>query len=88
MLIVERVAFQCVIKQGLRTLQLSGSRKCKSDYGLLMNILTRIVNTLSGQSFGRSACNHTLYIQFSSVFLLQAAHKIAVSYLKKLLRKC
>jgi len=55
MLIAERVAFQCVIKQWLHTLQLSRSRECKSDYMygfLLMNILTRIVNTLSGQSFG------------------------------------
>jgi len=64
MLIAERVVFQCVIKQWLRTLQLSGSKECKSDYGFCLWIYLpgSWIRYWSGQSFGRSACNHTLYI--------------------------
>ena len=48
---------------------------------LLMNILTMILNNIVSMlnapaTFIHSACNQTLYIQ---VFLLQAAHKIALS---------
>jgi len=69
---------QHVIKWWLRRLQLSRSRECKNNYGFfwLMNILTRT-------KFMHERC--------CLAFLLQAAHKIAVSCPKcvccKLLRQ-